>query len=278
MSLTVPKGAAMPAAGWPLLVYAHGTGGSYRSAITEGVAAREASIDDGSGGQYHVAVLGIDQVEHGPRRGTSQDSPDNLFYNFANPLAARGNPLQGAADQMALVRFASTLDLPAGQSPTGAEIKVGSIAFWGHSQGATAGGIAMPYTSGVLGTVLSGEGASVIDGLLGKKNPVDIADVLPVVLQEDPSKIGPYHPVLALLQNDLDAVDPLNHARAARGAAGDPGDAEARLPALRAGRHVRAADHRAGLRGRRSARRDRRPARRDRRTDRRGAVCGPGGR
>ncbi|MGH7270146.1 MAG: hypothetical protein ACREJ3_06910, partial [Polyangiaceae bacterium] len=62
----------------------------------------------------------------------------------------------------------------------------------------------------VLGAVLSGEGASVIDALLGKKNPVDIADVLPVVL-EDP-KVSEYHPVLALLQNDLDVVDPLNYA------------------------------------------------------------------
>ncbi|HEY5147657.1 MAG TPA: hypothetical protein VII82_12875 [Polyangiaceae bacterium] len=210
MSLTVPKGAAMPSGGWPLLVYAHGTGGSFRSEVTEGVAAREASIDDGSGGHVHVAVLGIDQVEHGTRRGASTDSPDNLFYNFANPQAARGNPLQGAADQMALVRFASSLDLAAAQSPTGAEIKIGPIAFWGHSQGATAGGIAMPYVSGVLGAVLSGEGASVIDALLGKKNPVDIADVIPVVL-EDPN-VGANHPVLALLQNDLDGVDPLNHA------------------------------------------------------------------
>lgn len=209
MSLTVPKG-AMPAGGWPLLVYAHGTGGSFRSAVTEGVAVREASIDDGSGGHTHVAVLGIDQVEHGTRRGASGASPDDLFYNFGNPLAARGNPLQGAADQMALVRFASTLDVPAAQSPTGAEIKAGPIAFWGHSQGATAGGIAMPYVSGVLGAVLSGEGASVIDALLGKKNPVDVADGLPVVL-EDPS-VGVYHPVLALLQNDLDGSDPLNHA------------------------------------------------------------------
>ncbi len=214
MSLTVPKAAPMPAGGWPLLVYAHGTGGSFRSAVTEGVAAREAAIDDGGGGQVHVAVLGIDQVEHGTRRGGSQDTPDNLFYNFANPLAARGNPLQGAADQMALARFAATLDLPANQSPTGAEIKVGPIAFWGHSQGATAGGLAMPYVGGVLGAVLSGEGASVIDALLGKKNPVDIADVLPIVLEDDPSKVGTYHPVLALLQNDLDGVDPLNHARA----------------------------------------------------------------
>jgi hypothetical protein len=214
MDLTVPKGVAMPAGGWPLLIYAPGTGGSYRSAITDGVSAREAAIDDGAGGTYHVAVLGIDQVEAGPRRGTSQESSDNLFYNFSNPPVARGNPLQGAADQMSLVRFVSTLALTAAQSPTGAAIKFGPLAFWGHSQGATEGGLAMPYTAGIKGAVLSGEGASVIDGLLGKKNPVDIADVLPVAIEEDPTKMGVYHPVLALLQNDLDGVDPLNHAGA----------------------------------------------------------------
>jgi hypothetical protein len=211
MALTVPKGVAMPAGGWPLVVYAHGTGGSFRSQVPEGVAKRLASIDDGAGGQVHVAVLGIDQVEHGPRRGSSTDTPENLFFNFSNPLAARGNPLQGAADQMSLVRFASALDLPAAQSPTGARIKAGPIAFWGHSQGSTEGGIAMPYTTGVVGAVFSGQGASLIDGLLGKKKPVDIADVLPVVLEESPGKVGGFHPVLALLQNGLDGEDPLNH-------------------------------------------------------------------
>lgn len=212
MSLTVPKGGAMPSGGWPLLVYAHGTGGSFRSAITEGVAARASSIDDGHGGQVHVAVLGIDQVEHGPRRGASQDSPNNLFYNFANPLAARGNTLQGAADQMALVRLASTFDLTAAVSPTGAEIKFARIAFWGHSQGASAGGIAMPYVSGVVGAVLSGEGAGLIDALLHKQNPINIAAALPFALQETPGNVSEFHPVLALLQNDLDPDDPLNHA------------------------------------------------------------------
>jgi hypothetical protein len=160
----------------------------------------------------HIAVLGIDQVETGTRRGSSTDSPDNLFFNYANPAAGRGNPLQGAADQISLVRFVTGFDLPAAQSPNGAEIKVGPIAFWGHSQGATEGGIAMPYTVGVTGAVLSGEGASLIDALLTKKNPVDIADVVPVVLEDAPANVGPYHPVLALLQNDLDLVDPLNHA------------------------------------------------------------------
>lgn len=203
MALTVPKG-TMPSGGWPLLVYAHGTGGSFRSHVTEGVAKREAA--------QGIAVLGIDQVEHGTRRGTSQTSPDQLFYDFSNPLAARGNPLQGAADQMALARFASSFDLPAGQSPTAAEIKAGPVAFWGHSQGATEGGIAMPYTPGVVGAVLSGEGASLEDALVGKTNPVNIAAALPIVLED--AHVDTYHPVLALLQNDLGLVDPLNHAGA----------------------------------------------------------------
>jgi hypothetical protein len=119
--------------------------------------------------------------------------------------------LQGAADQLSLARFVTGFDLAAGASPTAAEIKLGSAAFWGHSQGATAGAIAMPFAQGLVGAVLSGEGASIIDGLLGKKNPVDIADVLPFVLEEDPQKMGVNHPVLGLLQNDLDVVDPLDY-------------------------------------------------------------------
>jgi hypothetical protein len=200
MALTVPKG-TMPPGGWPLLVYAHGTGGSFRSHVPEGVAKREA--------MQGIAVLGIDQVEHGTRRGTSQSSPDQLFYNFTNPLASRGNPLQGAVDQLSLVRFAPSFDLAAAQSPTGAEIKTGPVAFWGHSQGATVGGIAMPYTAGVLGAVLSGEGSSLEDALVNKTNPVNIAAALPIVLED--SHVDSYHPVLALLQNDLGIVDPLNH-------------------------------------------------------------------
>jgi hypothetical protein len=217
MSLTVPKGVPMPAAGWPLVIYAHGTGGSFRSHAIGGsppsVGHRLANVDDGMGGQVHMAVLGIDQVETGPRRGTSTDSPDNLFYNFANPGAGRGNPLQGAADQLSLFALATGFDLPAAMSPTTAEIKFGSIVFWGHSQGATEGGIALPYATGVKGAVLSGEGASLIDALLTKTKPVNIAAAVPVVL-EDPGNVSANHPVLSLLQNDLDLVDPLNHARA----------------------------------------------------------------
>lgn len=212
MALTVPKGAAMPMGGWPLVVYAHGTGGSFRSHVTEGVAGRLASVDDGVGGFVHLAVLGIDQVEHGTRRGTSTQSPNDLFYNFANPSAARGNPMQGAADQLALLRFAKAFDLPAGMSPTMAEIKFGPVAYWGHSQGATEDAIALPYVPGVTGVVLSGEGASLIDALLNKKSPVNVAAAVPFVLQD--LSVDATHPVLSILQNDIDLADPLNHAAA----------------------------------------------------------------
>ena len=211
MSLTVPTGTAMPASGWPLLIYAHGTGGSFRSQAVDGVAGRLASIDDGSGTLVHAAVIGIDQVEHGTRRGASTQSPDNLFFNFANPSAARGNPLQGAADQISLARFAASLDLTAALSPTATEIKFGRIAFWGHSQGATEGGIAMSYDGTATGLVLSGEGASLIDALLNKKSPVDVADAIPIALQ-DSQPVDIYHPVLGILQNAIDVADPLNHA------------------------------------------------------------------
>jgi hypothetical protein len=213
----------MPAAGWPLVIYAHGTGGSFRSHVTEGISARLSSIEDGAT-RLRAAVLGIDQVAHGPRRGTSLEPPQNLFFNFANPGAARGNPLQGAADQMALVRLARSVNLSAATSPTGAALKFGTIAFWGHSQGATEGAIALPYITGVAGAVLSGEGASLLDTLLTKKSPVNLADVVPFALED--ASVDAAHPVLALLQQALDPADPLNHAARLAASPVAPGSAK----------------------------------------------------
>jgi hypothetical protein len=164
------------------------------------------------GSTLHVATLGIDQVQHGTRRGSSTRAPSDLFYNFANPGAARGNTLQGAADQLALLRFAAGLQLLPNQSPTKGEIRFGRIALWGHSQGASEASVSVPYASGVAGVVLSGQGASLIASLLAKKSPVNVAAAVPVVLQDFP--VDDFHPVLALLQTDLDLADPLNHAGA----------------------------------------------------------------
>ena len=72
--------------------------------------------------------------------------------------------------------------------------------------------MALPYVDGVAGTVMSGQGASLIDALLGKKRPFDVAAVIPLALQ-DPN-VGDTHPVLSILQAAIDPADPLHHAAA----------------------------------------------------------------
>jgi hypothetical protein len=220
MSLTVPK-SAPPVGGYPTVVYAHGTGGNFRSHVTGGVAKDFAKgVDDGTGTIVAAAVLGIDQVQHGPRRGSGTASPNDLFFNFANPAAARGNPRQGAADQMALLRFVPTVTFDAGTSPTGVAFSLApSPAYWGHSQGATEGAIALPYGAAWSGAVLSGAGGSLIDAMLHKTSPVNIAAVVPFVLSDvasDGTLVGgTNHPVLSVLQTWIDPADPLSYARLA---------------------------------------------------------------
>lgn len=221
MALSVPQADA-PDAGWPLVVYAHGTGGSFRSHLRDevsGALSRVALPDEARG----MAVLGIDQVEHGPRRGDSEDSPDDLYYNFTNPGAALGNPLQGAADQLSLARLAESLVVPA--SATGdAEVAIdpSALVFFGHSQGASQGSLALPF-SPFSAAVLSGNGASIRRALLTKTRPVDVAGLLPIALGDvsigADGKMalagGEWHPGLTLLSHWIDPADPLHFARLA---------------------------------------------------------------
>ncbi len=209
LSLTVPKGTTMPAEGWPLVIFAHGTGGNFRSHVRADVAGVLASANP------NFAVLGIDQVVHGPRRNGSMEAPENLFFNFANPDAARGNPLQGAADQLSLAKFAAALDLTANQTG-GDAIKVDplKIYFFGHSQGSTQGSLALPFSDEMSAAVLSGNGASLMDALLTKTSPVDLVSVLPYALSDfTVVTTDRAHPVLSLLQQWIDPSDPLNFAR-----------------------------------------------------------------
>jgi hypothetical protein len=205
LSLTVPKGDP-PVSGFPLVVHAHGTGGSFRSHVSPSVAGALSS------GATKFAVLGIDQVLHGPRRGGSTTPPEELFFNFLNPKASRGNPLQGAADQLSLMKFVATVD---GSNGMPTSIDPERLFFFGHSQGSTEGSLMLPFADGYKAAVLSGNGGSLLNALLTKSNPVNIRAALPIVLG-DPGAAGgsgEVHPVLSLLQQWIDPADPLNFAR-----------------------------------------------------------------
>lgn len=204
MAVTVPKTAA-PATGFPVAIYAHGTGGSFRSHAIDGSGRMLA----GSG----FAVVGIDQVQHGPRRGASTMSPNDLFFNFGNPAAARYNAQQGAADQHALVRLLESLSITDGA--TTIKLDGSKTVFWGHSQGATEGAIFLASDTTLKGAVFSGQGATLVDALTTKTQPVNLKDSMWIALSEsNPKAVDGNHPVLGLLQMWADPADPLHYARA----------------------------------------------------------------
>ncbi len=209
--LLLPKTAA-PENGYPLVIYGHGTGGSFKSGLND-LAELPAS---------GAAVLTIDLPQHGSRKNGSDLGSDELFYNFTNPRAARDNVAQGSADLFSLVYWALSASgdeaSPFGQAfhfdPT-------RLALFGHSQGATHVSLALPYENDAIGAVLSGVGGDLSEALLSKKKPIDITSVIPLVLGDPeagaanscPNCIGSNHPVLALVQSFFERVDPVNFAR-----------------------------------------------------------------
>ncbi len=209
VSINVPSG-AMPANGWPLLVFGHGTGGSFRS-VNDQVSNWVANMDNGA----QWATIGIDAPMHADRRGidpatgkTYTTDPGPLFYNFANPQAARGNFYQGAMDNISLYRFAGSFK--GGNGLPGLKFDAAHFAYMGHSQGGTTGPIFAPYQKGLSGAVFSGCGGSLVFGLLGKKKPYDASIGLQIALQD--AQMDEFHPVLNLLQFYFEAADPLLYA------------------------------------------------------------------
>lgn len=214
VALTVPKGVATPAAGWPLLVFGHGTGGSFRSAVDSIAKDVTRILPDGcktDACAVHYATLAIDQPMHGPRQGGNGSAdPGPLFYNFGNPQASRGNFYQGAADNFSLLRWAKGWNdkLPGIADKVHYDVK--HFAYMGHSQGGTSGPMFLPYAAPLAGSVLSGAGGSLVYGLLGKKLPYDASVGLRIGLQE--MAINAYHPVLNLFQTYFESSDPLIYA------------------------------------------------------------------
>lgn len=216
-ALTIPKQASMPEAGWPALLYAHGTGGGFRSAIGEGLASRLA----GEG----VATIALEGVVHGERRGDTDDDglvdgldQEQLVFNVFNPESARDTIVQAAIDQFSAVRLAeqwTDATLLEGQ-----EIRFdpAGLAFMGHSQGANAGALFLGFEPLVRAAVLSGGGAHLVRALLGKSEPkvenpvtgvlMPPRELLQLAFQERPDQpLTSAHPMLQLLNTYVNRSD-----------------------------------------------------------------------
>ncbi len=220
-SLSVPKAAKcpMPPGGYPVVLYAHGTGGDFQSYVYDGTA-RVLS-------QRCLASMGVDQIFHGtrpgaPPPGSPESSVEVLFFNFENPVAARTNPRQGAIDEVQRKRLftESMLTVPAGVSTTGADIKFDptKILYFGHSQGGLSGPMFLASDGAARGGVLSGSSAIFSIALLEKTKPDPSIKqlVTTVFLQlnsEEASELNLFHPAISLAQSIVDVSDTYNYAR-----------------------------------------------------------------
>jgi len=195
--LSVPTG-TMPAAGWPLAIYQHGTGGDYLTFVEDATAAVLAA--------QGIAVISTDQVLHGQRNPGGD--PEIDFFNFVNPYAMRDNSLQGAADAWSQLRLALGLAIP--DPPRTIRIDPLKVFFFGHSQGGATGPSFVALEPTLKGAVLSGTAGLLLLSLLYKTSPLDIPMLLQTFLRDDP--VDEDNPSLALCQMWFERADGINYA------------------------------------------------------------------
>lgn len=198
-AVSVPAG-EVPASGWPICIYQHGTGGDWASFIQDGTAERLASEG--------IAVISTDQVLHGPRNPDGTD-PQISFFNFNNPVAARDNPLQGAADAWSQMRLALGLSFDDGMGHT-QTFDPDRLFFFGHSQGGLTGPGFVAFEPTLKGAVLSGTGGIFYLSALNKTEPVSFPDLIETLIRDVP--VDEDNPTLALAQMAIERSDTINYA------------------------------------------------------------------
>jgi hypothetical protein len=157
LDMAVPCGPA-PAGGWPILLWMAGTGGS----------ARAVNISQ-LGTNLPYAVLSVAPLFSGDRKAVAAapfNTSEFQFYNYLNPLAARTNLLQQAADVLYLQRLAAAIALAPGEAGGNvvSGFDAGTVVLAGHSQGSSTLPLTLSVDPGVKGAFLSAAGGGLYTG------------------------------------------------------------------------------------------------------------------
>jgi hypothetical protein len=206
--LSVPT-SPMPDGGYPVVLYAHGTGGGRSSCRSSGVAEQLAAEG--------IACFGIDQIHHGPRLNGVEIDPAIAFFNFLNPDAGRDNVRQSVLDLVQQRRAVATLETGLTRGEVAARLDPERILFMGHSQGGLNGPIFLAIDDGVRGGVLSAASGIITITLREKvEPPPPIPEVVRLALSlsgatfEEAFENEAFvveHPVATLLQTFIDPSD-----------------------------------------------------------------------
>lgn len=220
-ALMLPEGTPPPS-GWPVVIYAHGTGGDYHSGIP-----LSGAIDGGFStvswaalkdegyklAQKKIALISYDQPYHGTRNARVPDCtgtcPQLYTFNFLNPKAARDGFRQSALDAVQLTQ--AVLNLQFEWSGVTHKFDPAKVYYMGHSQGSTSGPMFVAAEETVKAAVFSGPAGGLALTFLLKTEPVDIPAIAGFIFG-DLEGFDLFQPVINLFQAYLEPVDPMNYA------------------------------------------------------------------
>jgi hypothetical protein len=157
---------------------------------------------------------------HENLRNLTNDNEDFLMFNINNAEALRDNVRESAAEYglFAHVLAGLTLDVsdcPGTTSP--ARFDATRMALMGHSMGSTISPLVLAAEPMYRALVMSGAGASWIENIIWKQQPLDIRPVVNLLLRYDqldpPRDVQEDDPALTLLQWSVEPADPLVYTR-----------------------------------------------------------------
>ena len=224
--ISIPKG-VMPAKGWPLYFYCHGTGGKASEAIDRGrLSSPTATPPAGSGIASYVGQDGWGTAciagPFSPDRIGILAADGYLAYNFLNPVAMRDNFIQMVLEQIQFRRLLLSLRLDpalcpgtdASASPDGKiRFDPDSMVVGGQSLGSYLAGILAAVTPNWKGVILTGAGGSWVEFAFGPKVPIDLQLVIELLGVPFGEKLDRFHPLIMAFDLGVGRADNTHYHR-----------------------------------------------------------------
>ena len=221
ITITLPK-SPMPAAGYPLMVYFHGSGGLSGAVVDRGRFIVALGMNELGKGPAHVlAPFGLataaSALPVNPER--LQGAGETAYLNLGNVAAFPDTFHQGAIEQRLFIKALKDLSIPlsALEACTGPTLPAGVTAFKFAPEQLVAQGQSMGamYTN-MIGAIEPRIKAVVPTGAGGfwsyfilKTSLIEGADKLLGLLLNTKSQLTFMHPVMQLMQTSWESVDPI---------------------------------------------------------------------
>ncbi len=224
--VTFPKG-KMPAAGFPLYLYVHGTGGSSDQVVSRGpVLSLGGDPVYGEGPGYVVALrgygAGCSAGSLNPERIGDLSAGGYIAYDFTRPYAMRDNFAQMILDQIEFLKVLLALHVDpstcsgvdASASPDGQiRFDPSRTVIAGHSLGSYLTGMLASLHDGWLAAVLSGAGGGWGEFALGPQDP-PLASIIELYLgMSGDEHLDLYHPVISVFDLTVGEADNVHYVR-----------------------------------------------------------------